>query len=181
MASSRELETRAKKGNIVKRILLTGMSGTGTSTVASELASRGYKAVDADCDEFSEWAEVSDDAETPGTPVEPGRDWVWREERVQELLSTEDADVLFLSGCAANMKKFLPQFDHVVLLSAPADVITRRLATRTTNSYGKQPDEVARVLDLIETVEPALRKAADHEIDTRASLDDVIETVLQLV
>ncbi len=78
MASSRELETSAKKGNIVKRMLLTGMSGTGTSTVTSELASRGYKAVDADCDEFSEWAEVSDDAETPGTPVEPGRDCVAR-------------------------------------------------------------------------------------------------------
>lgn len=163
----------------MKRILLTGMSGTGTSTVASELASRGYKAIDADCDEFSEWVEVSGES-TPGTPVEPGRDWVWREDRVQDLLGTEDAEVLFLSGCAANMGKFLPQFDHVVLLSAPADVITQRLATRTTNSYGKQPEEVARVLDLVKTVEPSLRKAADHEIDTRASLDDVVKTVLQL-
>lgn len=165
----------------MKRILLTGMSGTGTSTVASELAARGYKALDADCDEFSEWAEVSDDAETPGTPVEPGRDWVWREDRVQELLSTEDADVLFLSGCAENMGKFLPQFDHVVLLSAPAEVIVQRLATRTTNAYGKEPAEVARVLNLIETVEPLLRKAADHEIDTNADLNDVVANVLQLV
>jgi shikimate kinase len=78
------------------------------------------------------------------------------------------------------MRKFLPQFDHVVLLSAPADVIIERLATRTTNPYGKHPDEVARVLSLLETVEPLLRRAAGHEIDTSASLDDVVASVLRL-
>lgn len=163
------------------RILLTGMSGTGKSTVVSELAARGYNAMDADCDEFSEWAEISSDSETPGTPVEPNRDWLWREDRVQNLLAAEDAEVLFLSGCAENMGKFLPQFDHVVLLSAPTEVIVHRLAMRATNSYGKKPDEVARVLDLIQTVEPLLRNVADYEIDTNADLGDVVSAVLQLV
>jgi hypothetical protein len=106
---------------------------------------------------------------------------MWREDRIQALLSTEDADVLFLSGCASNMGKFLPQFDHVVLLSAPADVIVERLGARTNNSYGKHPDEVARVLGLLETVEPLLRRAAGHEIDTSAPLDDVVTSVLRLV
>jgi predicted ATPase len=32
----------------MKRVLLTGMSGTGKSTVIKELAARGYKAVDTD-------------------------------------------------------------------------------------------------------------------------------------
>lgn len=165
----------------MKRVLLTGISGTGKSTVIEELAARGYKAVDADTDEFSEWVEIVDDSDTPGSPVEAGRDWVWREGRIQELLSTEDSDVLFLSGCAMNMGKFLPQFDHVFLLSAPAEVIVRRLRMRTNNLYGKHPDEIARVLSLMETVEPLLRRAAGHEIDTRAGLDDVVTSVLRLV
>jgi shikimate kinase len=156
------------------------MSGTGKSTLIGELAARGYKAVDADSDEFSEWVEISGESDTPGSPVEPGRDWVWREDRIQELLSTEDADVLFLSGCAQNMGKFLPQFDYVILLSAPADVIVERLSTRTNNPYGKHPDQVARVLGLLETVEPLLRRSAGHEIDTSAPLDDVVATVLRL-
>lgn len=164
----------------MKRILLTGMSGTGKSTVIRALAARGYKAVDADCDEFSAWVACSDDPAVPGSPVEPDRDWVWREDRIQALLDTEDAEVLFLSGCAQNMGKFLPQFDHVVLLSAPAAVIVERLAARTTNPYGKHPDEVARVLGLLETVEPLLRAAAGHEIDTTACLDDVVATVLRI-
>jgi shikimate kinase len=157
------------------------MSGTGKSTVIRELGRRGYKAVDADCDEFSEWVEVSGDVGASDSPVESGRDWVWREDRIQDLLSTEDADVLFLSGCAQNMGKFLSQFDHVVLLSAPPDVIVERLAVRTNNPYGKHPDQVARVLGLLETVEPLLRRAAGHEIDTGARLDDVVATVLRLI
>ncbi len=165
----------------MKRILLTGMSGTGKSTVIAELAARGYKAVDVDCDEYSEWVAVSGDSDDIGPPVAANRDWVWREDRIQQLLSTEDADVLFLGGCAENMGRFLPQFDDVVLLSAPADVIAERLRARTTNPYGKHPDELARVLGLVETVEPLLRRVASHEIDTRASIEDVLATVLRLV
>ncbi len=137
--------------------------------------------MDADCDEFSEWVEVTGDVAMPESPVEPDRDWVWREDRIQGLLSTEDADVLFLSGCAQNMGKFLPLFDHVVLLHAPAEVIVERLGTRTNNPYGKHPDEVARVLRLVDTVEPLLRRASGYEIDTSADLDDVVATLLRLV
>lgn len=165
----------------MKRILLTGMSGTGKSTIIHELAARGYKAVDADCDEFSQWVECIGDPDPFGSPVEVGRDWVWREGRIQDLLSTEDTEVLFLSGCAENMPKFFPQFDSIVLLRAPADVIVKRLRTRTGNAYGRHPDEIARVLALLESVEPLLRRAADYEIDTSAPLEDVMATLLRLV
>jgi predicted kinase len=67
-----------------------------------------------------------------------------------------------------------------VLLSAPAEVIAERLAARTDDSYGQRPAEVARVLNLRETVEPSLRRAAGHEIDTRAALDEVVAAVLRL-
>ena len=165
----------------MKRVLLTGMSGTGKSTLISQLAARGYKALDLDCDTFSEWVEINGVPQSPGSPVEPDRDWMWRVDRVQELLSTEDTDVLFVSGCASNMGKFFPQFDRIVLLSAPAGVTVERLNTRTNNPYGKHPDEVVRVLDLRETVEPLLRRAATHEIDTSLCLDDVVAIVLRLV
>jgi hypothetical protein len=42
----------------MKRVLLTGMSGTGKSTVINELAARGYKAVDTDDHGLSEWVAV---------------------------------------------------------------------------------------------------------------------------
>lgn len=162
----------------MQRILLTGMSGTGKSTIIQELASRGYRAVDLDSVEFSMWAEVPLDSAIPGTPVEPTRDWIWREDQVEELLSMEGADILFVSGCASNMARFLGRFDQVVLLRAPFDVIAQRLQTRTDNQYGKSSAEVRRVLGLLETVEPLLRRVADFEIDTTTSLDDVVGALL---
>ena len=166
----------------MKRILITGISGVGKSTVTDALARRGYMAVDADGDKFSEWVAVSDElAEAAGSPVEVDRDWVWREDRIGELLATEGAEILFVSGCAANMGKFLQYFDHVVLLSAPADITVERLQMRTNNSYGKHPDEVTRVLSSKDSVEPLLRRVAGHEIDTNAPLGDVVDEVLRRV
>jgi dephospho-CoA kinase len=159
----------------MKRVLITGMSGTGKSTVVAALAARGHKAVDADEPRFSELVSVPDDELTG---LGPGKDWVWREDRIQALLATQDADVLFVSGCAPNQGKFYAQFDHVVLLTAPAAVIAERLATRTNNPFGKDPDQLARTLLLQQDVEPLLRRRADLEVDTTAPLDEVIAAIL---
>jgi dephospho-CoA kinase len=160
----------------MKRVLVTGMSGTGKSTLIAELAARGYKALDADLDDWSEWQPAAD-----GSGVVGEMDLVWREDRIHSLLSSEDAELLFFCGCASNQVKFYARFDHIILLSAPAPLIVERLATRTTNIYGKRPDEVARTLALKHTIEPRLRSVADLEVDTSAPLDQVLATVLRHV
>jgi shikimate kinase len=149
----------------VKRVLLTGMSGTGKSSVIRELAARGYKAVDTD----DGWCEELPD----------GRQR-WREDAIGQLLDTEDAGLLFVAGCEENQVRFHSRFDLIILLSAPAEVMVERLASRTTNPFGKAPGDLERVLDDLRAVEPALRKAADHEIHTTMPLGDVVTKVLRL-
>lgn len=117
----------------------------------------------------------------PGTPVEEGRDWVWRDDRVSELLSIEDDGILVISGCSPNQGQFYTLLDAVVLLSAPEDVVLSRLASRTGNDYGKEPGEAERVLELIREVEPILRRGATHEIDTSGTLSDVLAAVLGVI
>lgn len=163
----------------MKRVLITGMSGTGKSTLICELSARGYQAIDTDTDEWSEWATGAGLPDGSGSDEEP--DWVWRENRIQALLSTEDADVLFISGCKSNQGKFYAQFDHVVLLSAPITLLVERLATRTTNPYGKHPDELAQILGYVHTVEPLLRRTASLEVDTSVPVEQAVETILHLV
>ena len=142
------------------------MSGTGKSSVIGSLAARGYKAVDTD----DGWCEALPD----------GRQR-WREEAIEQLLATEDAEVLFVAGCEENQVRFHPRFDVIILLSAPAEILAGRLASRTSNSYGKTPGELRRVFDDLQVVEPLLRNAADYEISTTMPLNDVVTAVLRLI
>lgn len=160
----------------MKRVLITGMSGTGKSTLIAELAARGYRAVDADEPEFSEAVSVPQDELTG---LGSGTDWVWREDRIAELLATQDKDMLFIGGTSPNQGTFYAQFDHVVLLVAPPALIAERLASRTTNDFGKDPNQLARTLRLQEEVEPLLRRGADLEVDTTAPLGEVIAVILR--
>jgi shikimate kinase len=150
----------------MKRVLLTGMSGAGKSSVVRELVARGYKAVDTD----DGWSE----------PQPDGRQ-MWREDAIQALLAAEDANVLFVAGCEENQGKFYAQFDCIVLLSAPLDTLVERMAMRSDNPYGKQREEFRRFLEDVNTVEPLLRGIATHEVRTTVSLNEVVTTILRLV
>jgi len=150
----------------VKRILLTGMSGTGKSAVVRALAACGYKAIDTD----DGWCE----------PTPDGRQ-MWRADAIEALLDTEDTSILFVAGCEENQVQFHPRFDRIILLSAPVETLVERLATRTSNSFGKTPEELRRILDDVQTVEPLLRRAAHHEIRTTIPIPDVVATILRLV
>src|SRR5579871_1075677 len=120
------------------------MSGTGKSSVIAALAARGYRAIDADTPAWSAWVRIARDAgmldaEAEEQGIWRTHDWLWREDRIHRLLTTRDGDLLFVSGCAPNMRRFYPEFEHIVLLSVPLHVLRERLAARTTNAYGKQP------------------------------------------
>jgi dephospho-CoA kinase len=154
----------------MKRVLLTGLSGTGKSAVLKKLGELGYKVVDTDYGGVT----VEIDASA-------GPERLWRDDRIQEVLSAEDADVLFMSGTSRSQVKFYPQFDHIVLLSAPAHVLVERLTTRTNNPYGKKADELAETLRFLQTVEPLLRVPATLEIDTSTPLEHVITAILDHV
>ena len=103
---------------------------------------------------------------------------LWREDAIAALLATEDADVLFVAGCEENQVRFHPQFDYIILLSAPVETLTERLAARTSNSFGKSPEELRRVLDDVAAIEPRLRQIADHEVVTTAALPEVVTAIL---
>lgn len=151
----------------MKRVLITGMSGVGKSSVVAELAARGHKAVDTDYGDYKE---------------NVGDEWLWNETRIQQLLDTEDAEILFISGTVQNQGNFYPQFNHVILLDAPTDIVVERLATRTTNVWGKRQEELALELEMREWVLPLLRNGATAEIDTAAApLEDVVDTILRAV
>ena len=68
----------------------------------------------------------------------------------------------------------LPALRRGCAPSAPADVLLRRVTSRTTNDYGKSIDERQRIVGDISHVERLLRAACTHEIDATQSVAAVV-------
>lgn len=146
-------------------VFVTGMSGTGKSTVLAELARRGYDTVDTDYGDWNETVPLPDG----------GSDEIWRADRIDDLLDIHTSGHLFISGTVSNQGRFYPRFDAVVLLSAPAEVILERGAHRDTNPHGQTTAERDRILGHLAEVEPLLRVTASTEIDARRTVADIAD------
>jgi shikimate kinase len=137
------------------------MSGVGKTSVLDELRQRGRLTVDTDYDGW----------------VLPGG--IWDEPRMDELLARH-ADVI-VSGTVENQGGFYDRFAHVVLLSAPLEVLFERVSRRTSNPYGKSAQQRAEIAGYLRTVEPLLRRGATLELDGRRPLSELADAIERLV
>jgi hypothetical protein len=132
----------------MKRILLTGMSGmsgTGKSTVIAAPDALGYKAVDSDYG----WCTTTADGEQ-----------LWHHRRVSRLLSTEDADVAVLRWMRLEPGQIPAPHRPRRAAVRYAQGDARAVAQPHEQSAWKREDYCDRVLDDHRNVEPLLRSAA---------------------
>lgn len=104
---------------------------------------------------------------------------MWDEERMRELLERPRPVPLAIAGCVSNQGRFRERIDLAVLLSAPDDVILRRVRERTTDRYGSTEADRREIVANRTAVEPPLRAWCDLDLDaTRpiAALADDIES-----
>lgn len=145
---------------VMVRILITGMSGAGKTTVLEELSRRGYLTIDTDCDGW----------------VLP--DGTWDEPRMSALLASNPFVVV--SGTVGNQGSFYGRFSAVVLLSAPVEVLIDRVSNRTNNPYGNSLEDQAAIRRYVLDVEPLLRNGATLELDGRRPVSDLADEVERL-
>lgn len=143
------------------RVLVTGMSGVGKTTVLGVLASRGHLTVDTD---YGGWTL---------------RDGRWDEPRMASLLAANRSVVV--SGTVENQARFYDTFDDVVLLSAPIDVLLSRVRARTNNPYGRTEKHQAQIRRYVRDVEPLLRRGATLELDGRRPVSELADAVEALL
>lgn len=143
------------------RVLVTGMSGAGKTTLLTELSRRGHETIDTD---YNGWTLPDGD---------------WDEPRMAALLA--DRAAVVVSGTVPNQIRFYNRFHHVVLLSAPLGVLLDRVATRSTNPFGKAAEHRAAIARYVREVEPLLRRDATVELDSQRPLGELADIVEQLL
>lgn len=143
------------------------MSGTGKSSALVELAKFGFQTVDTDSGGWTKWSDADGG-------------YVWREDRMTELLADHEGPSLYVAGTVSNQGRFYDRFDAIVLLSAPAEVLLTRIATRRNNQYGKLSAERELILSQLAEVEPLLRRTCTHELDAAEPLATVVNRLVEL-
>jgi hypothetical protein len=80
----------------------------------------------------------------------------------------------------SNQGPFYSRFDEIALLSAPAEVLLRRIGNRTTNTYGKRAEERELILRDLAEAEPSLRRTSTVEIDAGQPLMKIVDQLAAL-
>lgn len=87
-------------------------------------------------------------------------------------------ETAFLFGSAEKEADVWDLIDHVVCLVVDNPTLRQRLLTRTTNAFGKQPDELAAALARNDTAETRYRRLNATIIDGTLPPSEVVDAVL---
>lgn len=155
------------------KILITGIAGTGKTTVLSELQKHGYVVIDLDATGICRWRDKETQEITEYGPT--GRDFEWLTrhgwycdiDKLKQLLSTirEDKDV-FVAAITENIEELATEFEKVFMLIADDSVVKERLNSRTNNHFAKKEDEQEFILkhskELLEKIKEFTRVDASR-------------------
>ncbi|MFJ1311957.1 AAA family ATPase [Agrobacterium sp. P15N1-A] len=166
----------------VRNYLIEGVSGTGKTSVATELQRRGYHVIHGDRE-----LAYKGDPET-GEPVDLSlfqgdgdmvyrhRRHIWDVEKVQALVTDRRHTNTFFCGGSRNFQRFIELFDQVFVLDVDVATLRRRLTERPEGEFGGKPAEREFVLQLHARKEDLPADAT--VIDSSRSLDMVVDDIL---
>ncbi len=157
--------------------LVTGLPGTGKTTVQEELKSRGYNAVDAD-ESFGFRGDPS-----TGRPSSDKNQlhWLWDEQKLEHLLSDVSQGGLYICGSASNREMFLDKFAKVFVLRVDDETLKQRILTRTSHDFGKDPIVLARQLANNQGVGGYAQKNGMILIDATQPIEKVVDDIVASV
>lgn len=145
--------------------LISGLPGTGKTSVCQELQLRGLQAIDAD--------------KTFGLQAKNG--WIWRDQELNTALDDQASDTLFVCGSASNRDQYMHRFTKVFILYVDSKTLKNRLTNRTNNNFGKDPVVLARQLRHNKGVKEYSVKRGRLIIDATQPVTKVVDDILQCV
>lgn len=168
----------------MKKVYITGVSGTGKTTIAQELQKRGHYAISIDeVDGLCSWIDQKTGRNDGGKEADmtvafvDAHDWICDVSQLTKLLE-KDVEVAFVLGMATNQKEFLPMFDQIFVLQCSPETFVERIETRTDNSFGKDKNVQAQIIARSKTYVDEMTAYGATIINTDRPLADVVDTIL---
>jgi gluconate kinase len=169
-------------------MFVTGVGGSGKSTVREELSGRGVVAYDTDEDEIAQWTNKATGEITPlladahRTPEFLAQnEWKVDLDRVSQLAKEGEERAVFLCGSIGNEHEVWPWFEKVFLLSIDEATMRHRLLTRTAHDFGTRPHELEMLLAWNTVIDEHYRRHGAIMIDATKPPRLVVDEILRAV
>ncbi len=141
-------------------VFVTGIAGTGKTTLLKELRRRGCEAYDAD-EKLSFWANKSsgkrisesDHTLTTDPKFFDEHDWYIDQKSVGKLAQNAQDKTIFICRSVANEKEVWSYFEKVFGLYVDDESLVKRIKIRTDKDFGKSQHELAHLLQLNQHVQ----------------------------
>lgn len=169
-------------------IYITGIAGTGKSTIKAKLEQRGYEAYEVD-GEFAGFFHTGTGNRSRATIAERSlewyqrHNWIFMEEPLEKLQQYSVDHLVFLCGTTWDEQDYWKAFDKVFALVLDDEALEHRLKTRLNpEAWGKVPYELADTL--------ARNKSSRNEdyrqlgatiIDATSSPDTIVDEILEKI
>lgn len=168
-------------------IYVTGISGSGKTTVCDELKRRSFEAYDTDNDgiAFFYHNETGQAITHPVAPEDRTPEWraqyTWKAlpETVEALRAKAASKAIFLCGATANdADELWGAFARVFALTVDEATLRHRIINRDSNNFGKNAHEFNIVVEWQKTAATDYRKLGARLIDATQSVEQVADDIL---
>ncbi len=170
----------------MKKIFLTGVQGSGKTTVSAALAQIGYSAIDSD--NFAQWVDNQNRPLTSRRPANPSPEWlrthywVWQQDKLRTILAETANKPLIICGLSYNQDQYYDLFDQIILLSLNQKTVRERLFHRDNgSSFGKQPHELAFILERHKLLEDRAKEAGAIIVDASLPLATIVPKIAKAI
>ncbi|MVA24477.1 AAA family ATPase [Agrobacterium vitis] len=167
----------------LRNILIEGVSGTGKTSVATELQRRGYHVIHGDRElayqgdpETGEPLDASTLAQGLADVAFGHRHHIWDVNKVKALIADHSQPISFFCGGSRNFPRFIALFDGVFVLEVDQHTLKNRLASRPEDEFGGKPAERDLIIRLHATREDIPANATI--IDATVPVEAVVEAIL---
>lgn len=163
-----------------KSVLITGVPGTGKTTLSRKLTEMGYKAYDIEG--IPGLFAAADRKTKQSVKDHDGADfkyWVCDKTKLESLIAGENSPITFYCGAASNLDEIMPLFDLVVLLTVSPDTMRQRLSSRTNNDFGRTTHVQDWIVSWKDSWEDMIKKNATLVISTDKGIEHVAEEIIK--
>jgi adenylate kinase family enzyme len=168
-----------------KSILITGITGSGKSSLCSELRKRGYKAYDIENMHnlfnmvHKKTGKIADKYDKDNLEWVKQHDWICDKNKLQELVRKNAKGIVFYCGTASNLDELLFLFDKIFLLKVSPEILRERLNTRKSNDFGRTPEVQEWVLEWKDWWENHMHEKGAININANRDLQEVVNNIVK--